>query len=77
MLWALDQGPSYRSAVLAAVNLGGDADVHGALVGLLAGALHGHAVLPLPWRTAVARPDWLAALSDGLLAAALERIAEG
>ncbi|KDE56509.1 ADP-ribosylglycohydrolase family protein [Methanoculleus sp. MH98A] len=47
--------PSFREAVVAAVNLGGDADTVGAIVGGLAGARYGYGAIP---------PSWLAALQD-------------
>ncbi|MFO0450095.1 MAG: ADP-ribosylglycohydrolase family protein [Pseudomonadota bacterium] len=77
VLWALEQGAAFRPAVLAAVNLGGDADTYGALVGQLAGALYGYASLPPHWRSGVARADLLAATADTLLAGTLDRIANG
>ncbi|WP_301676111.1 ADP-ribosylglycohydrolase family protein [Methanoculleus methanifontis] len=47
--------PSFRDAVVTAVNLGGDADTVGAIVGGLAGARYGCEAIP---------PSWLAALQD-------------
>ena len=47
--------PSFREAVVAAVNLGGDADTVGAIVGGLAGARYRYGAIP---------PSWLAALQD-------------
>ncbi len=46
---------SFREAVVTAVNLGGDADTVGAIVGGLAGARYGCEAIP---------PSWLAALRD-------------
>lgn len=46
---------SFREAVVAAVNLGGDADTVGAIVGGLAGARYGCEAIP---------PSWLSALQD-------------
>lgn len=46
---------SFREAVVTAVNLGGDADTVGAIVGGLAGARYGCEAIP---------PSWLAALQD-------------
>lgn len=40
---------TYESAVLAAVNQGGEADTMGAIVGGLAGALHGFQAIPARW----------------------------
>jgi ADP-ribosyl-[dinitrogen reductase] hydrolase len=74
-LWALARGTQYRDTVLAAVNLGLDADVNGALVGALAGALYGAAALPPHWTASLAHGRQLSGGADDLLAAALSRIA--
>jgi len=74
-LWALARGSQYRDTVLAAVNLGLDADVNGALVGGLAGALYGAAGLPVHWVSGLALERQLGLGADRLLAAALARIA--
>ncbi|MBI2194951.1 MAG: ADP-ribosylglycohydrolase family protein [Planctomycetes bacterium] len=42
---------SYERAVLAAVNQGGDTDTIGALVGAMAGTLHGYYAIPVRWAT--------------------------
>jgi ADP-ribosyl-[dinitrogen reductase] hydrolase len=57
------------------VNLGGDADVTGALYGQLAGAHYGVAALPATWRAAVLRRDVIEGLADRLLAGALAGLA--
>ena len=74
-LWALARGTQYRDTVLAAVNLGLDADANGALVGALAGALYGAASLPPHWVAGLALTRQVRANADRLLAGALERIA--
>jgi ADP-ribosyl-[dinitrogen reductase] hydrolase len=74
-LWALARGSQYRDTVLAAVNLGLDADANGALVGGLAGALYGAASLPAHWVAGLALERQLGLGADRLLAAALARIA--
>lgn len=51
--WCLLHATDYRSAVLAAVNLGGDTDTTGCVVGGLAGLWRGTSDIP---------PDWLAEL---------------
>ncbi len=65
-LWAVDQAEDFRSAVLAAANLGGDADTVAAITGQLAGALWGCGSIPESWRTYLA---WSTKIHD--LAAAL------
>ena len=74
-LWALARGSQYRDTVLAAVNLGLDADANGALVGALAGALYGAASLPPHWVAGLAQTRQVRANADRLLAGALARIA--
>lgn len=70
VLWALQQGPTWRDAVLAAVSLGDEAPTNGALVGALAGVLYGVAAIPPHWRTGVAQTDRLASTAERLAAAA-------
>jgi len=65
-LWAVDQAEDFRGAVLAAANLGGDADTVAAITGQLAGALWGCGSIPESWRTDLA---WSTKIHD--LAAAL------
>lgn len=48
-LWSVARTSDYRSAVLTAANLGGDADTTAAIAGQLAGALHGLAGIPSEW----------------------------
>src|SRR5690348_2663959 len=44
--WAVDTTDSYEAAILAAVNLGDDADTTAAIAGQLAGALYGEEAIP-------------------------------
>jgi ADP-ribosylglycohydrolase len=73
-LWCLQRARSYRDAVLAAANLGGDADTTAAITGQLAGACHGAAGIPEAWRGSLALRPKVLALADGLLERALARI---
>jgi ADP-ribosylglycohydrolase len=75
VLAALEGGRQFRDTVLAAINLGQDADVNGALAGQLAGALYGAAALPAHWVAALADGEGLTRGADALLGAALARIA--
>lgn len=61
----------YRDGLLAIVNEGGEADLHGALFGHLAGALYGVEAIPPAWRAVVLRGAMLRDFADRLLAAAL------
>lgn len=58
-LWAFHQAPSFRDAVLAAVNLGDDADTTGAVCGQLAGAYFGTDGMPPEWLAQLAKRDWI------------------
>jgi ADP-ribosyl-[dinitrogen reductase] hydrolase len=74
VLWAFSKGRNFREGALLAVNLGGDADVTGAVYGQLAGAFYGVAALPATWRAAVMRRELIEETADRLLAAALTEI---
>jgi len=76
-LWSFGGASSFRGAVLAAVNLGGDADVTGAMVGQLAGAHYGAAAIPAPWRAVLAQGALITGYADRLLERALRRIPAG
>lgn len=69
-LWAFATTDTYRDAVLAAANLGDDADTTAAIAGQLAGAHYGAAAIPTAWRAQLARREALEALADGLVALA-------
>lgn len=66
-LWALHRASGFAEAVLAAVNLGDDADTTGAVCGQLAGALWGESGIPAEWREGLVRRDMLDDALDGLL----------
>lgn len=48
-LWALQSADNLEEAVIAAVNLGGDADTVGAVTGGLAGVHYGFETIPERW----------------------------
>lgn len=56
-LWAFFTTANYRDAVLAAVNLGDDADTTGAVVGQLAGAYYGRGAIPEEWLSKLAMKE--------------------
>jgi ADP-ribosyl-[dinitrogen reductase] hydrolase len=66
-LWAFVHADDFERAVLAAVNLGDDADTTGAVCGQIAGAYWGHEGIPAQWRADLARPDLLGAGFDRLI----------
>lgn len=63
-LWCFFTESNYPSAVLKAVNLGGDTDTVGALAGGLAGIADGYKGIPKKWRDKIARHAEIAALAD-------------
>jgi ADP-ribosylglycohydrolase len=69
-LWAVRSTETFEAAVLAAVNLGDDADTTGAICGQLAGALYGVEAIPARWRERIIMADTILAMADGLLALA-------
>ena len=67
-LWALNTTDTFEEALVAAVNLGGDADSIGAVCGQLAGAKYGFAAIPGRWLWAISRRDEINALLKAFLA---------
>lgn len=65
--WAITQHESLENAVIAAVNLGEDADTTGAVAGALAGAKWGYDAIPKRWINVLIGRDELVELADGLL----------
>lgn len=65
-LWAFDRTSNYSEAVLAAANLGEDADTTAAICGQLAGAHYGEAGIPPLWRSRLALGAEIADLADRL-----------
>jgi len=74
-LWAFNRARSFRDAVLAGANLGGDADVTAAMAGQLAGAHLGATSIPAAWRGSIAAREHIVSLADALLERALSRVA--
>jgi hypothetical protein len=60
----------FEAAVLAAVNLGDDADTTAAIAGQLAGAIYGVDAIPRRWRDQIVMRDEILALADALRAGA-------
>jgi ADP-ribosylglycohydrolase len=69
--WSLGKGRNFRETVLSAVNLGQDADINGALVGQLAGALYGYSSIPSHWAATVMQRERISAVADRLLLSGL------
>ncbi|MCR9112364.1 MAG: ADP-ribosylglycohydrolase family protein [Rhodobacteraceae bacterium] len=64
--WALTQGETFRDVLLAAVNLGGDADTVGAVTGQLAGRIYGYEGIPAEWRAKLYDHDKILTAADDL-----------
>ena len=64
--WCVATTNSFESAVLKAVNLGGDADTIGAVTGQLAGACYGLDSIPEQWLSGLLHKDRLTDLAEQL-----------
>jgi ADP-ribosylglycohydrolase len=71
--WCLLNAKDFRSAVLAAVNLGSDTDTVAAVTGGLAGLAFGYASIPSEWLEALARRSDIDDLASRLAAAVVDR----
>ena len=69
--WCLARHADFPGAVLAAVNLGGDADTTGAVAGGMAGLRGGLAAIPVDWIAALARSQEVLALAGAFADACL------
>jgi len=69
-LWAVDRTDDFRSAVLLAANLGGDAGTVAAVAGQIAGALWGKSAIPKAWLERLAWRETIEERGRQLLAAA-------
>lgn len=67
-LWAFWSTNSFRDAILAAVNLGNDADTTAAICGQVAGAYYGVSGIPANWLEKLFMRDEIAILADQLAA---------
>jgi len=65
-LWAFSATATFREAVLAAANLGDDADTTAAVCGQVAGAFYGEQAIPANWRERLARREAIEELADRL-----------
>lgn len=66
-LWCFAQTDSFAEAVLAAANLGDDADTTAAVCGQIAGAYYGLEGVPAHWRERVTMAEGILKLADRLL----------
>ena len=67
-LWAFHTTDNFEEALIAAVNLGGDADTIGAVCGQIAGAYYGCSTIPERWLAAIKDREKLDKLIDDFIA---------
>ena len=72
-LWCFATTDDFRGAVLAAANLGEDADTTAAVCGQIAGAFYGASGIPPHWLSALAMSEEIEGLADRLHDAAARR----
>ena len=65
-LWCIARTTSFEQAVLAAANLGDDADTTGAITGQIAGALYGCNAIPATWLSSLHMRDEIASFAGRL-----------
>jgi ADP-ribosyl-[dinitrogen reductase] hydrolase len=68
-LWCFATTTTYEAAILAAVNLGDDADTTAAICGQIAGAYYGVSAIPAGWLAKVALRGEIESLAESLLPA--------
>ncbi len=72
-LWCFVNTASFEECVLAAANLGNDADTTAAVAGQLAGAYYGHLGIRRDWLKALHRHDEICSLADALCCRSLQK----
>ena len=72
-LWAVASTDDFEAAILAAVNLGDDADTTAAIAGQLAGALYGVEGIPARWRERILMREQILDFADRLEASRYPR----
>ena len=65
-LWAFDSTTNFRDAILAAANLGDDADTTAAICGQVTGAFYGDQGIPATWLAPLALRKGITSLANGL-----------
>lgn len=66
-LWAFFKFDNFRDSVLAAVNLGDDADTTGAVCGQFAGAYYGYSGIPAEWLDGLAKKEYIEKILSGIM----------
>lgn len=75
-LWCFWHTDNYAACVLAAANLGDDADTTAAVAGQLAGACYGYQAIREDWRAALYQGEAIRQLADDLWRLAQQLAAE-
>jgi ADP-ribosyl-[dinitrogen reductase] hydrolase len=65
-LWCFYHTDNFKDAVLAAANLGDDADTTAAIVGQVAGAFYGEDGIPDHWLTRIVMAKEIGEMADSL-----------
>lgn len=65
-LWCFERSSTFEETILAAANLGDDADTTAAIAGQIAGAFYGELAIPPRWRAQLALADVIGDLADAL-----------
>lgn len=71
-LWCFHHTDNFRDAILAATNLGHDADTTAAICGQLAGAFYGEEGIPRGWLSKLAKAEEIRNLADTIFGRAME-----
>lgn len=72
-LWAFDSTTHFRDAILAAANLGNDADTTAAICGQVAGAFYGNGAIPEAWLARVALREDITSVADEIYRCTIPR----
>ena len=72
-LWCFATTETFESAILAAANLGDDADTTAAVCGQVAGAFYGELGIPKRWRERLVMTDEIRDLADRLCSASRQQ----
>ena len=75
-LWAFNKFDAFEQGLIAAVNLGDDADTTGAVYGQIAGAYYGIDEIPERWLEKIVDLDGIEFIAEGLYDTAVEKYGE-
>jgi len=76
-LWAFHSTGNFEDGMIAAVNLGGDADTIGAVYGQIAGLYYGFDAIPERWLAAIKDREKIDALTESFIARSLPAESSG